>query len=124
MRARKQRDQIVAAMAHCKVNVWAVSKEPRKLTMLEGSFIHNGQTVHSAVKLDESQDLSCLSWDHVSNRRAIDQAIEDVLEGRKESAEVESEIAGNWHRVISFDNFLSGLLLTISGSDHPRIRRC
>ena len=101
MHARKERDQIIAAMAHCSVNVWAVSKDPKTLTMLEGSFVVNGERVHTSTVYGESRDYSSLSLEHVNNREELTQAIDDVMEGKKQAAEIESEIAGRWHKVSS-----------------------
>jgi len=106
--ARTQRDQIVAAMSHCNVNVWAVNKTDKKLTMLEGAYMRGTQQGGLSI------DPNTLVWDDVSNRDELEKAVADVLEGTRPDAEVECKIEGQWNKVSIFQDVL------IRHTDMPR----
>lgn len=102
MSARLQRDQIVAAMSHCNVNVWAYSKADTKLTMLEGAYMRSARIKEGFENADP--DPNAVVWDDVSNREELKKAAEDVLAGTRPNAEVECKIGGQWNKASAFQH--------------------
>jgi len=100
MSARLERDQIVAAMSHCNVNVWAVNKTDKKLTMLEGAYKRGAR-----LNGDDHLDPNTLVWDNVGNREELMKAVADVLEGTRPAAEVECKIDDHWNKVSMLSEF-------------------
>jgi len=93
-----------------------------KLATLEGSFVINGERVYTSPVYGEANDYSSVSLDHVENREELERAVDDVLEGRKQAAEIEAEISGRWLRV-SLNIAKMGLSLVanhIKDSNHSR----
>ncbi|PNS17260.1 hypothetical protein CAC42_6943 [Sphaceloma murrayae] len=101
IRAKHERNQIVQAMQHAQVNVWAVSKDPRKLSMMEGSVARGHQAAGDIepIPAGTSEELGLKTWESLENTHDLDKAVDAVMNGEMATAGIEVKWADRWHKV-------------------------
>ncbi|KAF2218405.1 hypothetical protein BDZ85DRAFT_286369 [Elsinoe ampelina] len=101
LRAKHERDQIVRAMQHAQVNVWAVNKDPKRLTMIEGSVIRNhlAQQAKNGRRPGTQQQIGEETWESVEQPGDLDAAVDSVMKGEVAKAEIEAKWNDRWHKV-------------------------
>ncbi|KAF4548634.1 Histidine kinase-, DNA gyrase B-, and HSP90-like ATPase-like protein 7 [Elsinoe fawcettii] len=107
LRAKHERDQIVRAMQHAQVNVWAVNKDPKKLTMIEGSVIrtHLAHQAEGKQVPNSQQQIGLETWQSIADPSDLDKAVESVMRGEVERAEIELKWNDRWHKVWVIPDF-------------------
>lgn len=75
--------------------------------MIEGSVIRNHQSEDAgAIPRDSQhdQDFGQKTWESIENTKELDKAVDAVLNGELERAEIEVKWADRWHKVLLYDN--------------------
>jgi len=115
IRARHERDQIIKAMQHAQVNVWAVKNGSHKISVIEGNNVQRfrasqkGQ-ISETFSRDSDEDLA-KAWAELDDPQVLENAIQTVMRGEVPKAEIEVKWFDRWHKVfptvsLFFDLFL------------------